>query len=125
MSSLPDPASRRGSRPPAELPDRVKVIVVFGGQSAEHDVSCVSAANVMAALDRERYEIVPIGIGRDGTWMLAGGSTELGPGPTSGPGLGGLPTSGPPIDVIPELRSVDAGDAPVVVLPVLLSLIHI
>src|SRR3954454_11610340 len=51
--------------------DKVRVAVVFGGRSAEHAISCVSAGSVMAALDRERYEGVPVGITRDGGWVLA------------------------------------------------------
>jgi D-alanine--D-alanine ligase len=44
---------------------------VFGGRSSEHAVSCLGAGNVLAALDRDRYEVVPIGIARDGRWVLA------------------------------------------------------
>src|SRR3954464_15221118 len=51
--------------------DKVRVAVVFGGRSAEHAISCVSAGSVMAALDPERYEVVPVGITRDGGWVLA------------------------------------------------------
>jgi D-alanine-D-alanine ligase len=47
------------------------VAVVFGGRSSEHAVSCLGAGNVLAALDRDRYEVVPIGIARDGRWVLA------------------------------------------------------
>ncbi len=52
-------------------PDKVRVAVVFGGRSAEHSISCVSAGSVMAALDPERYEVVPVGIATDGRWVLA------------------------------------------------------
>lgn len=48
---------------------RVRLVVLYGGVSAEHEVSCVSAANVIAAIDSSRYEIVPIGITRDGHWL--------------------------------------------------------
>ena len=44
---------------------------MFGGRSSEHAVSCLGAGNVLAALDRDRYEVVPIGIARDGRWVLA------------------------------------------------------
>jgi len=47
-----------------------RVAVVFGGRSAEHAISCVSAGSVLAALDPERYEVVPVGITRDGGWVL-------------------------------------------------------
>jgi len=47
------------------------VIVLFGGESAEHDVSCVTAAHVLRALDPTKYRISAIGITRDGKWNLA------------------------------------------------------
>jgi D-alanine-D-alanine ligase len=50
---------------------KVRIAVVFGGRSAEHAISCVSAGSVMAALDPERYEVVPVGIATDGRWVLA------------------------------------------------------
>jgi D-alanine-D-alanine ligase len=51
--------------------DKVRVAVVFGGRSAEHAISCVSAGSVIAALDPARYEVVPVGITPDGGWVLA------------------------------------------------------
>jgi D-alanine-D-alanine ligase len=51
---------------------RVRAMVLFGGRSGEHDVSLRSAQTVMAALDPERYEIVPVGITRDGLWLSGG-----------------------------------------------------
>ena len=47
-----------------------RVAVVFGGRSDEHGVSCVTAGSVLRAIDRERYDVVPIGIARDGRWVL-------------------------------------------------------
>lgn len=44
---------------------------MFGGRSSEHGISCVSAGNVLAAIDRTRYDVVAVGIGRDGGWRLA------------------------------------------------------
>jgi D-alanine-D-alanine ligase len=49
---------------------KVRVAVVFGGRSSEHAISCVSAGSVLAHLDPERYEVVPVGITRDGAWVL-------------------------------------------------------
>jgi D-alanine-D-alanine ligase len=49
---------------------RTSVAVVFGGRSSEHAISCVTAAGVMAALDPERYDVVPIGITSTGRWLL-------------------------------------------------------
>lgn len=48
----------------------IRVAVVFGGQSSEHEISCLSATNVMSVLDPTRYDIIPIGIDRSGTWSL-------------------------------------------------------
>lgn len=51
--------------------DKLTVAVIFGGQSSEHDVSCVSGATIMKAVDTEKYEMVLIGITKDGRWLLA------------------------------------------------------
>jgi D-alanine-D-alanine ligase len=56
---------------------KVRVAVVFGGRSTEHAISCVSAGSVIAALDPERYEVVPVGIATDGRWVLADSSQRL------------------------------------------------
>lgn len=45
------------------------VAVIFGSRSSEHDVSCVSAANIVESMDKEKYEIVLIGITKDGRWL--------------------------------------------------------
>jgi len=50
--------------------DRIRVAVVFGGRSSEHAISCVSAGSVLAHLDRDRFEVLPVGITRDGGWVL-------------------------------------------------------
>ncbi|RFU19477.1 D-alanine--D-alanine ligase family protein [Geodermatophilus marinus] len=49
---------------------KLRVAVVFGGRSAEHPISCVSAGAVLDALDPDRYDTVPVGITRDGGWVL-------------------------------------------------------
>jgi D-alanine-D-alanine ligase len=49
---------------------RLRVGVIFGGRSGEHEVSLASAASVIRALDPEKYEPVPIGIGKDGRWFI-------------------------------------------------------
>src|SRR3954462_629278 len=49
---------------------RIRVAVVFGGRSSEHAISCVSAGSVLAHLDRERFDVVPVGITQDGGWVL-------------------------------------------------------
>jgi D-alanine-D-alanine ligase len=50
---------------------RLRVAVVFGGRSTEHAISCVSAGSVLAAVDRERFDVLPIGITEEGRWVLA------------------------------------------------------
>ncbi len=55
----------------APATQRLRVGVVYGGRSSEHEVSLASAAAVIANLDPRRYETVPICIGRDGRWSLA------------------------------------------------------
>ncbi|MDQ2722952.1 MAG: D-alanine--D-alanine ligase [Actinomycetota bacterium] len=49
---------------------RTKVAVVYGGRSSEHAVSCVSAGSVLSHLDPERFDVVPLGITREGAWVL-------------------------------------------------------
>ena len=56
---------------------RIRVAVLFGGRSTEHAISCVSAGSVIAALDRDRYEVVPVGIAPDGRWVLADEGQQL------------------------------------------------
>ena len=51
-------------------PARIRVAVVFGGRSSEHAISCVSAGSVLAHLDPERFEVVPVGITTSGAWVL-------------------------------------------------------
>jgi len=59
---------------------RKTIGLLFGGRSAEHDVSRMSAANVLRALDPERYEIVLIGIERNGRWLLCDSGNGAGRG---------------------------------------------
>jgi D-alanine-D-alanine ligase len=51
---------------------KVRVGVVFGGRSGEHEVSLASAQSVMEAIDKEKYEVVPIGITKEGRWIASG-----------------------------------------------------
>ena len=53
------------------MAERLRVALLFGGRSAEHDVSVISAGNVFRALDPARYDTVPIGITRSGVWLLS------------------------------------------------------
>ncbi len=55
---------------------RVRVAVVFGGRSSEHAISCVTAGSVLQALDRDKYDVVPVGIATDGRWVLEADDSE-------------------------------------------------
>src|SRR5689334_20911514 len=59
------------STPSAEPRRKPRVAVVFGGRSSEHAVSCSTAAGVLRAIDRDTYDVLPIGIAKDGRWVLA------------------------------------------------------
>jgi D-alanine-D-alanine ligase len=48
---------------------KLRVGVLFGGRSGEHEVSLLSAASILKAIDRKKYEVVPIGIGKSGQWL--------------------------------------------------------
>lgn len=52
---------------------KLRVAVVFGGRSTEHAISCLSAGSVLAHLDRDRFEVIPVGITPEGNWVLASG----------------------------------------------------
>jgi len=54
------------------MPRALKVGIIFGGRSGEHEVSLLSAQGVMNAIDRTRYELVPIGITKEGQWLASG-----------------------------------------------------
>lgn len=54
-----------------------KVLVLFGGVSSEHDVSCVSASYVVSNIPRDKYEVCPLGITKEGEWFLFEGDVSL------------------------------------------------
>ena len=89
-----------------------RVAVVFGGRSSEHSISCISAGSVIAALDPEKYDVVPVGITTEGRWVLESAEPQhlaLGPG-------GELPTvsgSSPvTLDAAAELVVAEPGEVP-------------
>src|SRR5262252_7581390 len=49
--------------------EKIRVGVLFGGRSGEHEVSLLSAASVLNAINKEKYDVVPIGITKDGRWL--------------------------------------------------------
>ena len=96
---------------------RLNLVVVFGGRSAEHDVSCVTAAHVLRAVDRSRYDVTAIGIDRDGSWHLAEGAmAALEKGPDELPER--LEPDGLPVSSAPVLMAA-ASTGTTVVLPLL------
>jgi D-alanine-D-alanine ligase len=56
---------------------KLRIGVVFGGRSGEHEVSLLSAASVLKAIDKKKYEVVPIGITKDGQWVMAADAERL------------------------------------------------
>jgi D-alanine-D-alanine ligase len=56
---------------------KLRVGILFGGRSGEHEVSLLSAASVLQAIDKDKYEVVPIGITKDGRWLTAGDAENL------------------------------------------------
>jgi D-alanine-D-alanine ligase len=50
---------------------KIRVAVVFGGRGPEHEVSCMGGGNMLGAIDRDKYEVIPVGITREGNWVLA------------------------------------------------------
>ncbi len=96
------------------MPD-VRLVVLFGGKSAEHEVSCTSALHVLQAADPQRYRVVPIGITREGRWVQADDAVAA-----LGAGASALPSpddsDGAEVDPLPAILA-DRRDETVVVLP--------
>jgi len=62
------------------LNKKIRLGILFGGRSGEHEVSLTSAASVLKALDPDKYEVVPIGITREGRWLVGSSADKLLPG---------------------------------------------
>lgn len=58
------------------MSQRGTVAVLFGGRSSEHEVSCTTAGGVLGAIDRDRWDVIAVGIGRDGSWTLQSDDPE-------------------------------------------------
>ena len=85
---------------------RIHVVVLFGGQSAEHDVSCVTAAHVIKALDSSKYDITAVGITREGKWVVAQPQADV------------LVAEGEPTSITPIVEQARS-DARTVIFPLL------
>jgi D-alanine-D-alanine ligase len=62
--------------PPGDAQPRIRVAVVFGGRSTEHEISCISAGGVLRALDPQQFEAIPVGITPKGQWVLVSEDTD-------------------------------------------------
>ncbi len=93
-------------------------MVLFGGRSAEHDISKISASHVLRAVDLARYEVVPIGITKDGAWVLAQHAAELIQQGRSGELPDSLSIEGPEVQPF-EVLGRATQEPPTVVLPIL------
>ena len=94
----------------------LRLVVLYGGVSAEHDVSRVTAAHVLAAADQAKYDLVPIGIAKDGTWLRNDKASAAIADGTPLPDA--LEVAGTVVDPLTELRG-HADEAITVVLPLL------
>ncbi len=113
--TVPGAAAGSGER---GADDRIHLIVLFGGESAEHDVSCTTAAHVLAAADPSKYRITPIGISTDGQWAIADvAAAALADGPDALPER--LDPSGSAVSPTPMLAEVTARPERTVVMPLL------
>ena len=93
---------------------KLRIGVLFGGRSGEHEVSLLSAASILKAIDRTKFEVVPIGINKSGHWLTAGAAQGLleGSGPAAEAGVkpvkrlrAGEPARTPGARVLAEGRS--------------------
>src|SRR5580692_6281086 len=89
---------------------KIRVGVLFGGRSGEHEISLRSALTVMSAMDSRRYEIVPIGIGRDGRWYLR--NDAIARLKHAAPKLRALGRGGTPVSLLPEPQGRALVNAP-------------
>lgn len=87
-----------------------RVVVLYGGRSSEHAISCLSARSVLEVIDRDRYEVLAVGITRNGRWTLTDGVIEPGPGQS----LPEVSDEGPTVALVGTRRGpqlVKIGDA--------------
>lgn len=102
--------------------DRIHVVILFGGRSAEHDVSCVTAAHVLRALDPSRYIVTALGIDRSGHWHIAESAMAAWERTWTGNGDAApefLEAAGPVVSPTPVIAAALAAGATTVVFPLL------
>lgn len=93
---------------------KLRLGILFGGRSGEHEVSLLSAASILQAIDKKRYDVVPIGITKAGRWVTATGAHALlsGSEPAPNPRLAGDPSATATAEVIRK------GEQPVIIPPI-------
>ena len=106
-----------GRHSDAVTPRRLKIAVVTGGRSSEHEIALASARSVKEALDPARYDVVTVEIGRDGTWALEAGRTR-----STAPSA--ARRVGPPAETLPVPASSDGVMATLDEVDVVLPLLH-
>ncbi len=91
---------------------KLRVGILFGGRSGEHEVSLLSAASVSNAIDKSKFEVVPIGITREGRWVTAGDAERLLRGQTAPPAQAHLRAGDP--EATPGAAVLASGEAVIV-----------
>ena len=93
--------------------NKLRVGILFGGRSGEHEVSLLSAASILSAIDQQKYDVVPIGITKSGRWVTASDAHALlsGSYPPPNPRLAGDPSATAPAEVLRK------GEQPVLIPP--------
>ena len=93
---------------------KLRIGILFGGRSGEHEVSLLSAASILKAIDKKKYDVVPIGITREGRWVTSHDAHALltGKYPPENPRLAGDPEATPTAAVLKR------GDEAIIVPPV-------
>src|ERR1700729_429501 len=68
---------RKTKKTKQQTKKRLRVGILFGGRSGEHEVSLLSAASILNAIDRTKYEVVPIAITKQGQWLTSTAAANL------------------------------------------------
>jgi D-alanine-D-alanine ligase len=101
---------------------KLRVGILFGGKSGEHEVSLLSAASILKAIDRKRFEVVPIGISKTGHWLTGDGAQSLLTGESIQP-ASALDSQAQPANavtaIVPDAAALSGGKKLDVVFPVL------
>src|ERR1035441_4137909 len=84
------------------MANKLRVGILFGGRSGEHEVSLLSAASILQAIDRRKFDVVPIGINKAGHWLTSGAAQGLLEGSGTAQGGGNEPG--------PKPKKLRAGD---------------